>query len=295
MIYYRRYIEKFQLDTQDLTNTEVGVYDRLLDYYFGKERPIPFDRADSIARAVKTIDRQALQSVLSQFFTRGTDGWHNKRADHEIAMAKIARANGAKNGPDTGPDAGPEHPPDEGPDAGPDTTPEQAPAKAPGNGAHPPTGSGHPVKPLNLLASQPLQPPQPLNLSPNPVARVLRTPPQTGPTWTAYSLAYTERYGTPPVRNARVNGQLAQFVKRIGIEESPKVAAFYLTHNRVQYVRSQHAVGLLLQDAEGLHTEWATARKTSDTEARQADRTMATGNAFASLLEEAEHVEAIAK
>lgn len=105
--------------------------------------------------------------------------------------------------------------------------------------------------------------------------------------WEAYSSAYTMRYGTPPVRNARVNGQLAEFVKRLGAEEAPRVAVFYLTHNRAAYVRSQHAVGLMLADAEGLRTEWATSRSVSDTEARQADRTMATGNAFAPLIEQA--------
>jgi hypothetical protein len=276
MIYWRRYVERFQLDTQELSNTEVGVYDRLLDYYFGKEQPIPIGREESIARAITAADRKALKSVLGQFFKRAADGWHNKRADHEIAMACKARANGAKNGADGQPDDGPER--------GPDAPPEPRPDAAPEGGAHPPTGTGHPI---SLSTSKPLsQPPS------QPVGRGASTPPPTGPTWTAYSLAYAERYGTQPVRNARVNGQLSQFVKRIGAEESPKVATFYLTHNRAIYVRSQHSVGLMLQDSEGLRTEWATAHRTSDVEARQADRTMATGNAFASLLEEADHAEA---
>jgi hypothetical protein len=102
-----------------------------------------------------------------------------------------------------------------------------------------------------------------------------------------------ERYGVEPVRNARVNGQLATLVRSIGAEHSPPVAAFYVRHNRAVYVGAKHPTSLLARDAEGLHTEWLRGRGVTDTEARQADRTQATGNAFAGMLEEASAREAI--
>ena len=90
--------------------------------------------------------------------------------------------------------------------------------------------------------------------------------------WAAYVDAYVDRYGTEPVRNAKVNGQMAQFVKRLPADEAPEVARWYVASNTALYVRSKHAVDLLLRDCEGLRTEWATSRRVTDTEARQADQ-----------------------
>lgn len=104
--------------------------------------------------------------------------------------------------------------------------------------------------------------------------------PVTRATWEAYADAYSIRYHTDPVRNATVNSQLAQFVKRLGEGEAPSVAAFYLTHNDQFYVRSMHPVGLMLRDAEKLRTEWATRRQVTSTAARGVDRAQATMDAF---------------
>lgn len=112
-----------------------------------------------------------------------------------------------------------------------------------------------------------------------------RTP--SAATWDAYSVAYLSRYGVEPTRNATVNGQLAQFVTRVPQAEAPQIAAFFVKHNKAFYVSSRHAVGALLRDAEGLRTEWLSGRTVTDTEARQADRTQATGNVFGALIAEA--------
>lgn len=82
----------------------------------------------------------------------------------------------------------------------------------------------------------------------------------TADVWTAYFTAYKLRYSTFPVRNAKVNGMLAQFVKRLPREEAPLVAAFYVKSENPLYVRSRHCVELLVRDAEGLRMEWATGR-----------------------------------
>ena len=107
-----------------------------------------------------------------------------------------------------------------------------------------------------------------------------------GEVWKAYDEAYQQRYGVPPVRNAKVNGMMARFVERVGAEEAPGIAGFYVGHSKGLYVSSRHCVDLLLRDAEGLRTEWATGRKLTDTEARQVDRTAATGNQVERLLAE---------
>lgn len=106
-------------------------------------------------------------------------------------------------------------------------------------------------------------------------------------TWQAYSDAYEHRYKAKPVRNATVNGQITSFIKRIGFDEAPMVAEFYVYHNNSFYVQKMHTVGLLLADAEKLRTEWATKNTMTNTQARQADKTQARGNVFNKLIEEA--------
>jgi len=44
---------------------------------------------------------------------------------------------------------------------------------------------------------------------------------KTDATWKAYSAAYLRTYGAEPVRNAKVNGQLANVVDRIGGDDAP--------------------------------------------------------------------------
>lgn len=104
--------------------------------------------------------------------------------------------------------------------------------------------------------------------------------------WEMYDTAYVKRYGTPPVRNARVNGQIAQLVKRIGGEVAPQVAAFYVRHNDAYYVRSRHPLGLLLRDCEGLHTQWVTGQTVTQSQARKIDETQGRVNVFQELIDE---------
>lgn len=134
--------------------------------------------------------------------------------------------------------------------------------------------------------------------APEPIDDTSPIPPTTSPAldkptakttevWEAYSAAYFLKYGTQPVRNAKVNSQLSHLIDRLGAEEAPQVAAFYVQHNNAFYVRNGHAVGFLLNDAEKLRTEWATGRMLTQQEAYQIDRTQSNYNAFAPLLAEA--------
>jgi hypothetical protein len=91
-------------------------------------------------------------------------------------------------------------------------------------------------------------------------------------TWEAYAAAYLDRYSTAPVRNAKVSSQVKQFVQRIGGEESPMVAGWFVSHPGGYYVGKLHDFGALLADAEKLRTEWATGRVMTQSRARQSDR-----------------------
>ncbi|WP_225773280.1 hypothetical protein [Pseudomonas sp. Marseille-Q5115] len=94
-------------------------------------------------------------------------------------------------------------------------------------------------------------------------------------TWAAYAHAYGERYGVEPVRNAKVNGQVAQLVQRLGADEAPEVAAFYVTINDSFFLRSSHEFGLLVARAEGIRTQWITGRQVNSITAQQIERKQA--------------------
>lgn len=94
----------------------------------------------------------------------------------------------------------------------------------------------------------------------------------TSETWSAFADAYHYRYGIDPIRNAKINGMLAQFVKRVPMEEAPLIAAFFVSHNNSFYVTKGHPISLLLADAEKLRTEWATGRQITATSALQLDQ-----------------------
>ena len=106
----------------------------------------------------------------------------------------------------------------------------------------------------------------------NPMNGKIKAEAKTGAIWAAYSAAYFSRYGAEPVRNAKINGQLAQVVDRLGADEAPHVAACYVGSNNSFYVARRHSVDCLLRDCESLRTEWATGTRMSVTEARQMDQ-----------------------
>jgi hypothetical protein len=98
-------------------------------------------------------------------------------------------------------------------------------------------------------------------------------------TWKSYSDAYFNRYGVEPVRNAAVNTSIKSFVQKLPHNEAPYVAAFFVSHNDKFYVQKTHPVFLLLKDAEGLRTQWATGREMTSTRAAQLDGTATNANA----------------
>jgi hypothetical protein len=109
-----------------------------------------------------------------------------------------------------------------------------------------------------------------------------KEPAPTNATWEAYREAYNQRYHVDPTRNATVNGQLANFIKRVPSEEAPAIAAFYVEHNHGLYLNSGHAIGLLLRDAEKLRTEWLTGKRIT----RNTVRAVETSDHFTTQLKE---------
>jgi len=98
-------------------------------------------------------------------------------------------------------------------------------------------------------------------------------------TWIAYRTAYRQRHGVDPVRNVKVNTNVRDLVKRLGREEAPQVAGWFLSVNENYAVKRMHDFGVLLAGAEAYRTQWATGRQVTATSAHQQDQTQANANA----------------
>lgn len=100
MNYYRHYIGDYLRDTADLSLAEHGAYCLLLNYYYADERPLPGEHR-TIYRRLRAMGRDeqaAIDAVLSRFFHRTDDGYHQKRVDYEIGVSAKARINGKGGG-----------------------------------------------------------------------------------------------------------------------------------------------------------------------------------------------------
>jgi hypothetical protein len=84
---------------------------------------------------------------------------------------------------------------------------------------------------------------------------------ETAPTWQKYFAAYRKRYGVDPVRNAKTNSQMKSFVTRIGENESPHVAEFFVGCGDSWFCKQGHSLDTLLKNAENLRMRWATGKK----------------------------------
>lgn len=133
---------------------------------------------------------------------------------------------------------------------------------APANPPAPEPPAPEPPPPAPPAGPPPMLPAPPPRQQRTPAPKAARGDEPPAPSvlaWNAYAAAYERRYGTPPVRNARVNGQFAQLVTRIPQEDAPHVAAFYVGIGF--YAKANHSVNLLLRDCEGIHTRWKTNRR----------------------------------
>lgn len=93
--------------------------------------------------------------------------------------------------------------------------------------------------------------------------------PRTNLAWNAYAAAFKKRYGVEPIRNASVNGMLANFVGRIPATDAPAVAEFYLSTERKIYVDAKHCVDLLLRDCESIYADQRSQVKRTTVDAKK--------------------------
>lgn len=84
MNYYERHLGDYARDAGHLSMLEHGAYTLLLDRYYTTERGIPADQAHRICRARTRDERQAVDTVLAEFFTLRDGAHHQKRVDAEI-------------------------------------------------------------------------------------------------------------------------------------------------------------------------------------------------------------------
>ncbi|MCH8180234.1 MAG: YdaU family protein [Proteobacteria bacterium] len=102
MNYYEHHLGDYAKDTAHLSMLEHGAYRLLLDRYYSTEEGIPAAQAHRVARARSKEERDAVDTVLQEFFTLQDGVWVNGRAEEEIlkAQAKInaAQTNGKKGG-----------------------------------------------------------------------------------------------------------------------------------------------------------------------------------------------------
>lgn len=106
MNHYPHHIGDFNSATRHLTFVERALYRELLDLYYDTERPLIADATKLARRVLAHTDeqREALETVLHEFFEQQDDGWHNARCDREIAayherleqQSRAGRASAAK-------------------------------------------------------------------------------------------------------------------------------------------------------------------------------------------------------
>lgn len=108
MNYYSHNIGDYAQATSHLTLVEDAIYMRLLRRYYAEEAPI-IDDLPQVCRWVgaRTEDeKEAVKTILSEFFVLDNGAWTNKRADQEItlyqAKAETNRVNGKKGGRPSG-------------------------------------------------------------------------------------------------------------------------------------------------------------------------------------------------
>lgn len=86
MNFYSHHLGDYAAATRHLSMLEHGAYRLLLDTYYTRETALPADEAMvcRLAGARSEEERQAVVTVLREFFTLTDDGWAHARCDAEI-------------------------------------------------------------------------------------------------------------------------------------------------------------------------------------------------------------------
>ena len=101
MNYYAFHLGDYASATGHLTWNEDMAYRRLLDAYYQRESPFPDDMRQiyRLTRAQEDKQREAIDTILHEFFTLTEDGWRHFRCDEEIKAisGKREKARAAAN------------------------------------------------------------------------------------------------------------------------------------------------------------------------------------------------------
>lgn len=87
MNYYEHHIGDYAEATAHLSFIEDAAYSRMIRKYYATEKPLPADikAVQRLIGARTKEEREAVATVLEEFFTLAADGWHNARCDEDIA------------------------------------------------------------------------------------------------------------------------------------------------------------------------------------------------------------------
>ncbi len=90
MNYYEHHIGDYAEATAHLTFIEDATYSRLIRKYYATEKPLPIEikLVQRLINARTKEEKNAVVSILNEFFTLSDDGWRQERCDHEIARFK---------------------------------------------------------------------------------------------------------------------------------------------------------------------------------------------------------------
>ena len=90
MNYYEHHIRDYDAATSHLTWDEDLAYTRMIRWYYRKEQPLPVDLKEVCRqiRATTKAEKDAVESVLREFFELRDDGWHQQTCDDVIASFK---------------------------------------------------------------------------------------------------------------------------------------------------------------------------------------------------------------
>jgi uncharacterized protein YdaU (DUF1376 family) len=85
--YYSHHLGDYTKDTAHLSMIEDGAYRRLIDLYYSTEAPLIADRAKlyRLVRAFTKQDREAVDTVLAEFFELTDEGYRQSRCDTELS------------------------------------------------------------------------------------------------------------------------------------------------------------------------------------------------------------------
>ena len=86
MNYYEKHIGDYLKKTIGLSMLEDGAYNRLMDYCYQSEHPLPLDRKEvyKLARATKAAEKKAVDTILEKFFKKTEQGFVQNRIQEEL-------------------------------------------------------------------------------------------------------------------------------------------------------------------------------------------------------------------